>query len=59
MNKTELNMDIINKVIAFKMLEIAHENGLIDDKKYINIERKSLQYGESIALQKKLYTEVN
>ncbi len=33
MNKTELNMDIINKVIAFKMLEIAHENGLIDDKK--------------------------
>lgn len=59
MNKTELNMAVINKVIAFKMLEIAHENGLIDDKKYINIERKSLQYGESIALQNKLYTEVN
>ena len=59
MNKTELNMDVINKVIAFKMLEIAHENGLIDDKKYINIERKSLQYGESIALQNKFYTEVN
>ena len=59
MNKAELNMDIINKVIAFKMLEIAHENGLIDDKKYINIERKSLQYRESIALQNKLYTEVN
>lgn len=59
MNKTELNMDIINKVIAFKMLEIAHENGLIDDKKYINIERKSLQYGESIVLQNKLYTEEN
>lgn len=55
MNKTELNMDVINKVIAFKMLEIAHENGLIDDKKYINIERKSLQYGESIKTQNKLY----
>ena len=45
MDKAELNMDVINKVIAFKMLEIAHKNGLIDDKKYINIERKSLQYG--------------
>lgn len=55
MNKTELNMDIINKVIAFKMLEIAHENGLIDDKKYINIERKRKQYGESIKTQNKLY----
>lgn len=31
MDKAELNMDVINKVIAFKMLEIAHENGLIDD----------------------------
>jgi len=58
MNKIELNMDIINKVIAFKMLEIAHENGLIDDKKYINIERKRKQYGESIIKENKLYQEV-
>ena len=35
MDKTEVNMNVLNKVIAFKMLEIAHENGLIDDKKYI------------------------
>ena len=58
MYKTEVNMNVLNKVIAFKMLEIAHENGLIDDKKYIGIERKRFQYGESITLQNKLYTEV-
>lgn len=58
MNKAELNMNVLNKVIAYKMLEIAHENGLIDEKKYIGIERKRFQYGESVALQNKLYTEV-
>lgn len=55
--KTELNMNILNEVIAFKMLEIMHDNGMIDDKKYINIERKRIQYGESILLQNKLYKE--
>ena len=44
MNKAELNMNVLNIVIAFKMLEIAHENGLIDEKKYIGIERKRFQY---------------
>lgn len=58
MNKAKLNMDVINKVIAFKMLDILRENGLIDEKKYIGIERKRFQYGESVALQNKLYTEV-
>ncbi|UKI14056.1 MAG: hypothetical protein L6V85_08090 [Clostridiales bacterium] len=38
--KTELNMNVLNEVIAFKMLEIMRDNGMIDDKKYINIERK-------------------
>ena len=55
MNKTELNMDVINKVIAFKMLEILRNNGIIDDSKYVNIERKRKQYGESIKTQNKLY----
>lgn len=55
--KTELNMNVLNEVIAFKMLEIMHDNGMIDDKKYINIERKRIQYGESILLQNKLYKE--
>ena len=32
MNKTELNMDIINKVIAFKMLEILRNNGIVIQK---------------------------
>ena len=39
------------------MLEIMRDNGMIDDKKYINIERKRIQYGESILLQNKLYKE--
>ena len=55
MNKTELNMDVINKVIAFKMLEILRNNGIIDDSKYVNIKRKRKQYGESIKTQNKLY----
>ncbi len=55
--KTELNMNVLNEVIAFKMLEIMRDNGMIDDKKYINIERKRIQYGESILLQNKLYKE--
>ena len=57
MSKTELNMNVLNEVIAFKMLEIMRDNGIIDDKKYINIERKRIQYGESILLQNKLYKE--
>ena len=44
-----------NKVIAFKMLEILRNNGIIDDSKYVNIERKMKQYGESIKTQNKLY----
>lgn len=55
--KTELNMNVLNEVIAFKMLEIMRDNGMIDDKEYINIERKRIQYGESILLQNKLYKE--
>ena len=55
--KTELNMNVLNEVIAFKMLEIMRDNGMVDDKKYINIERKRIQYGESILLQNKLYKE--
>lgn len=55
--KTGLNMNVLNEVVAFKMLEIMRDNGMIDDKKYINIERKRIQYGESILLQNKLYKE--
>ena len=55
MDKTELNMNVLNKVIAFKMLEILRNNGIIDDSKYVNIERKRKQYGESIKTQNKLY----
>lgn len=59
MNKVELNIEVLNKVIAFKMLEIAHESGLIDDKKYNIIERRRFKYGESIALKNKFYMEEN
>ena len=48
MDKTEVNMNVLNKVIAFKLLRILRDNGFIEDGKYANIERKSIQYGESI-----------
>lgn len=57
MSKTDLNMKVLNKVIAFKMLEIMRNNGMIDEKKYIGIERKRIQYGESILSKNKLYKE--
>lgn len=50
-------MKVLNKVIAFKMLEIMRNNGMIDEKKYIGIERKRIQYGESILSKNKLYKE--
>ena len=53
MNKAKLNMDVINKVIAFKMLDILRENSIIEDNKYASIERKRLQYGESIIKENK------
>lgn len=54
MDKTEVNMNVLNKVIAFKLLRILRNNGFIEDGKYANIERKSIQYGESIISQNKL-----
>lgn len=58
MNKAELNMNVLNKVIAFKMLEILRQSGAIDDSKYASIERKRTQYGESIIKENRLYQEV-
>lgn len=55
MDKTEVNMNVLNKVIAFKLLRILRENGFIEDSKYANIERKSIQYGESVVSQNKLF----
>ena len=40
MDKTEVNMNVLNKVIAFKLLRILRDNGFIEDGKYANIERK-------------------
>ena len=54
MDKTEVNMNVLNKVIACKLLRILRDNGFIEDGKYANIERKSIQYGESIISQNKL-----
>ena len=58
MDKTEVNMNVLNKVIAFKMLDILRENSIIEDNKYASIDRKRLQYGESIIKENKLYQEV-
>ena len=58
MDKTEVNMNVLNKVIAFKLLRILRDNGFIEDGKYANIERKSIQYGESIISQNKVLATV-
>ena len=31
MDKTEVNMNVLNKVIAFKLLRILRDNGFIED----------------------------
>ena len=54
MDKTGVNMNVLNKVIAFKLLRILRDNGFIEDGKYANIERKSIQYGERV-----LYRKIN
>lgn len=57
LSKADLNMKLLNKVIAFKMLEIMRDKGMIDEKKYIGIERKRIQYAENVLSKNKLYKE--
>lgn len=33
-DKSKINMEVLNKIIAFKMLEIMRDNEMIDEREY-------------------------
>ena len=54
-DKSKINMEVLNKIIAFKMLEIMRDNEMIDELEYAKIEKKRIQFGESVVKQNKLF----
>ena len=48
-------MEVLNKIIAFKMLEIMRDNDMITEYDYAKIEKKRNQFGESVIKQNKLF----
>ena len=54
-DKSKINMEVLNKIIAFKMLEIMRDNEMIDEREYAKIEKKCIQFGESVVKQNKLF----
>ena len=54
-DKSKINMEVFNKIIAFKMLEIMRDNEMIDEREYAKIEKKRMQFGESVVKQNKLF----
>lgn len=54
-DKSKINMEVLNKIIAFKMLEIMRDNEMIDERKYAKIEKKRTQFGKSEVKQNKLF----
>ena len=54
-DKSKINMEVLNKIIAFKMLEIMRENDMITEYDYSKIEKKRNQFGESVIKQNKLF----
>ena len=54
-DKSKINMEVLNKIIAFKMLEIMRENDMITEYDYSKIEKKRNQFWESVIKQNKLF----
>ena len=54
-DKSKINMEVLNKIIAFKMLEIMRDNEMIDEREYAKIEKKRTQFGESVVKHNKLF----
>ena len=54
-DKSKINMEVLNKIIAFKMLEIMRDNEMIDEREYAKIEKKRAQFGESVVKHNKLF----
>ena len=54
-DKSKINMEVLNKIIAFKMVEIMRDNEMIDEREYAKIEKKRTQFGESVVKHNKLF----
>lgn len=54
-DKSKINMEVLNKIIAFKMLAIMRDNEMVDEREYAKIEKKRTQFGESVVKQNKLF----
>lgn len=54
-DKSKINMEVLNEIIAFKMLEIMRDNEMIDEREYAKIEKKRMSFGESVIKENKLF----
>lgn len=45
-DKSKINMEVLNKIIAFKMLEIMRDNEMIDELEYTKIEKSVFSLGK-------------
>ena len=52
-DSSQLNTAAFNTVIAFRMLEIMRNNGLIDESEYANVEKKRARYKGNVIDKRK------
>ena len=52
-DSSQLNTDVFNTVIAFRMLEIMRNNGLIDESEYAKVEKKRARYKGNVIDKRK------
>ena len=52
-DSSQLNTDVLNTVIAFRMLEIMRNNGLIDESEYAKVEKKRVRYKGNVIDKRK------
>ena len=52
-DSSQLNTDVFNTVIAFRMLEIMRNNGLIDESEYAKVEKKRACYKGNVINKRK------
>ena len=52
-DSSQLNTDVFNTVIAFRMLEIMRNNGLSDESEYAKVEKKRARYKGNVIDKRK------
>lgn len=52
-DSSQLNTEVFNTVIAFRMLEIMRNNGLIDESEYAKVEKKRARYKGNVIDKRK------